>query len=184
QFTALAHRYGVDPAGHDTLAELFRGDWVDGYHQVLTQAGGSTPGMPDTASARGTEPGGAAFRVDATPIYDSDTTPVSDVSVASDAVFSPDLGSRDTDSTGFRDTGSIGDVSVLDEPVGVDSAGFGEPAVAATGSAGQRIHELASGGYGRASDAQLRRLAADIGIQTASPDGVLPRLFEVSRDIV
>ncbi|WP_344750487.1 hypothetical protein, partial [Micromonospora olivasterospora] len=174
QFTALAHRYGVDLAGHDTLAELFRGDWVDGYHQVLTQAGGSTPGMPgtpDTASARSTEPGGAAFRVDATPIYDSvsDTASVSDVSVASDAVFSPDLGSRDTDSTGFGDTGSISDVSVLDEPVGADSAGLGEPAVAATGPAGQRIHELASGGYGRASDAQLRRLAADLGIQTASP---------------
>ncbi|WP_145776258.1 hypothetical protein [Micromonospora olivasterospora] len=189
QFTALARRYGVDLAGHAALVASFQREWVDGYHRVLVSAGGSvTPGTAEVVGALGTVPGGAGSRVGGMSIVDvvsvGDTASVSDVSVASGAVFSPDLGSRDTDSAGFGDTGSIGDVSVLDEPVGAGAAGFGEPAVAATGSAGQRIHELASGGYGRASDAQLRRLAADIGIQAASPDGVLPRLFEVSRDIV
>ncbi|MEO3781507.1 hypothetical protein ABGB16_32975, partial [Micromonospora sp. B11E3] len=54
---------------------------------------------------------------------------------------------------------------------------------AAHGPAAERIHDLASGGHGRATDAQLRRLAADIGIQAASPDEVLPQLFEASRGI-
>ncbi|MEO3780916.1 hypothetical protein ABGB16_29750, partial [Micromonospora sp. B11E3] len=54
---------------------------------------------------------------------------------------------------------------------------------AAHGPAAERIHDLASGGHGRATDAQLRRLAADIGIQAPSPDEVLPQLVEASRGI-
>ncbi|WP_091453543.1 hypothetical protein [Micromonospora inyonensis] len=189
QFTALARRYGVDPAGHAALVTSFQREWVDGYHKVLVSAGGSvTPGTADVVGALGTVPGGVSSRVGGMSIVDvvsvGDTASVSDVSVASGGVFSPDLGSRDTDSTGFRDTGSISDVSLLDESISADSGGLGERAVAATGPAVERIHDLASGGYGRASDAQLRRLAADLGIQAASPDGVLPRLFEVSRDVV
>ncbi|SCL30841.1 hypothetical protein GA0074694_5813 [Micromonospora inyonensis] len=189
QFTALARRYGVDPAGHAALVTSFQREWVDGYHKVLASAGGSvTPGTADVVGALGTVPGGAGSRVGGMSIVDvdsvGDTASVSDVSIASGGVFSPDLGSRDTDSTGFRDSGSISDVSLLDESISADSGGLGERAVAATGPAVERIHDLASGGYGRASDAQLRRLAADLGIQAASPDGVLPQLFEVSRDVV
>ncbi|MFG1955038.1 hypothetical protein [Micromonospora sp. NPDC048830] len=66
-------------------------------------------------------------------------------------------------------------------------AGSSSPAdlglAAAHGPAAERIHNLASGGHGHATDAQLRRLAADIGIQAASPDEVLPQLFEAARDI-
>ncbi|MFF5075274.1 hypothetical protein ACFY2R_29840, partial [Micromonospora olivasterospora] len=189
QFTVLARRYGVDPAGHAALVASFQREWLHGYHQVLASAGGSAmSGTVDVVGARGPLPGGAGSRVGGMSIVGvvsaGDPTPVSDVSAASGAVFSPDPGSRNTDSSGFRDTGSISGVSVLDEPVGAGSGGLGEPAVAATGPAAHRIHDLASGGHGRASEVQLHRLAADIGIQTASPDGVLPRLFEVSRDIV
>ncbi|WP_091644223.1 hypothetical protein [Micromonospora pallida] len=50
QFTALARKHGVEPTSHDTLAESFRQDWVDGYHQVLAQAT-ATPGTAGTPSA-------------------------------------------------------------------------------------------------------------------------------------
>ncbi|MEO3780799.1 hypothetical protein ABGB16_29100, partial [Micromonospora sp. B11E3] len=160
QFTALADQYGVDPA--NPLAELFRRDWVDGYHQVLAQAAGSatpgtpgtagTPGTPDTASARSTVPAGPASRADDTPIHHNTNTNAnasasdSDMSVSSDGVFS----NLDT-----SDTISISDVSLpdeslggvpgkhglsdaessRDEPVSGDPGRHGEPAVAATGQA-------------------------------------------------
>ncbi|MFI2652667.1 hypothetical protein ACH494_34205, partial [Micromonospora fulviviridis] len=67
QFTALARKHGVELTSHDTLAESFRQDWVDGYHQVLAQATAapgtagmpsapatsSTPGVPATSSTPG-----------------------------------------------------------------------------------------------------------------------------------
>ncbi|WP_210405992.1 hypothetical protein [Micromonospora sp. MH33] len=138
QFTALARKYGVDPASHDTLAGSFQQDWVNGYHQVLAQATGNatpatpsvpgtsevpatpnapgTPGTPDAAGARTTVPGGAAPRTDGTPNHDhtSDRTSVSDLSASGDDIFSRD--SRPDD------TFTVSDLSSLDEPISRDPA--------------------------------------------------------------
>ncbi|MFF5075301.1 hypothetical protein ACFY2R_29985, partial [Micromonospora olivasterospora] len=119
QFTALARKYGVAPASHDTLAKSFQRDWVDGYHQVLAQAGISD--TPATPSA------------DGTPIHASDgasdTASVSDMSVFSDDMFDRDR---------FSHTSTTSDVSLPDAPISGD-AGGGEPAVAATGPAAAMI---------------------------------------------
>ncbi|MEO3781670.1 hypothetical protein ABGB16_33865, partial [Micromonospora sp. B11E3] len=168
QFPDLAHRYGVDPARHGTLARSFQEDWVKGYHQVLAQAAGSatpatpgtpaapstpsmpgtsgtantpgTSGTPDTAGARSTVPGGAAPHIDGTPNQDHTSDRMSDsaMSVSSDDVFSGDSSSTDTVTSSA--------LSSLDEPISADSGSLGEPAVAATGPAAAAIGSAVDSG--------------------------------------
>ncbi|GAB3156686.1 hypothetical protein GCM10027290_54940 [Micromonospora sonneratiae] len=52
QFTALAERYGTDPAGHEALATSFQQEWLAGYHEMF--GGAATPPMPSPAVAPGT----------------------------------------------------------------------------------------------------------------------------------
>ncbi|TWH70930.1 hypothetical protein JD77_05955 [Micromonospora olivasterospora] len=107
QFTALAHRYGLDPAGHDTLARPFQQEWKDRYQQVLAEAAGSatpgtpgtagTPGTPDAASAGSTVPAGPAYPADGTPIHHHANASGRDNASA---------GGRDNASAGGRDNAS------------------------------------------------------------------------------
>ncbi|MFF5075306.1 hypothetical protein ACFY2R_30010, partial [Micromonospora olivasterospora] len=147
QFTALARKYGVAPANHDTLAGAFQRDWVNGYHQVLAQATGnatpatpSAPGTPDAAGASSTVPGGVAPRTEGTPNHDhtSDRTSVSDTSASGDdSIFSRDNRPDDTftvsdmsvsgDDMFSRDgrpddTFTVSDLSSMDEPISRDPA--------------------------------------------------------------